>query len=427
MLPAEIHEAFKIIQSKGWDEAQYKNEAMAVLKSRVGRGWERALDWSMWMFGTSEQLNRVATLMGTFSALAEKNGLAGKKSLTVEQIDKIRELMDIAHHVSDRAHGVYDPGTLPMAAQGTNPAALVIKSLYVFKKFQHNYLQTLYELGWKQGNWKAATYMMAAPTLLAGAGAFPLPWVWETMMGIFKHLFGVDDPEEKFFSFMENTLGDYVGGIPRQGIAGVGGHLFDFRASLGAGKIDIPTNMVDLLGAPGSVLSDVYQGGANILKGNVWKGAEKVLPRAAGTVMQGYRELTEGVTTKKGAPVFFGKEQIKENFLDFALKSLSFNPARIQRMKDIERSEKLTEFEYRDRRGDINSRFLKFYLAPSSERDKNKLIDLIDRVYQYNTRIKDRGLTGVEPFITNQSLKTFIQRNLKPTKRELIKAKKREE
>lgn len=424
-LPAEIQAAFHIIQHKGWADSQYNQEAMAVLKSKAGRGWNMAMDASMWMFGITEQLNRVATLMGTFAAIREREGGSTKLGkLTEKELAAVEKAMETAKHVSDRAHGVYGPATIPAMAQGKGPAAMVLKSLYMFKKFQHNYLQTLYELGWKQGNWKAASYMMAAPTLLAGAAAFPIPWAWEAIMGIFKHLFNADDPEEKFYSFMESTLGDYIGGIPRQGIAGAGGHLFDFRGSLNS-KVDIPTNMIELLGAPGSVLSDVYQGGANILKGNVWKGTEKVMPRAVGTVMQGYREYTEGVTTKKGAPVFSGREQIKENFLDALLKSLSFNPARIQRMKDIERSEKLTEFEYRDRRSAINSKFLEFFLRKPEDRSKVDLVDLIDQLKSYNERIRDRGLAGVEPMITSESLKMYISKNMKPSKREIVRDQNR--
>jgi N12 class adenine-specific DNA methylase/archaellum component FlaC len=426
-LPSEIQEAFKTIQTKGWAESQYNREAMEVLKSRVGRGWNQAMDASMWMFGLTEQLNRVSTLMGTFAAIREREGGSAKKDkLSEKEMAAVEKAMGTAKRVSDRAHGVYGPGTLPAIAQGKGPAGMVIKSLYMFKKFQHTYLQTLYELGWKQGNWKAASYMMVAPTLLAGAGALPLPGVWDALMGIFKHLFGADDPEEKFFSFMENTLGDYIGGIPRQGISGLGGHGFDLRGSLGMGKVDVPTNIVELLGAPGSVFSDLYQGGANILKGNVWKGAEKVLPRAAGTVMQAAREATEGVTTKTGAPVFFGREQMKADFGDAVLRSLSFNPASIQKMKDIRWSEKQTELDYRDRRGDINSRFLKYFLLPAQERDKTKMVDLVDSVHQYNARVLSHGLAGVEPRITSDSIRAYMSRNMKPSKKELIKGQKRE-
>ncbi len=429
ILPAEIREAFKIIQKKGWAESQYNKEAMAVLKSKVGRGWNMAMDAAMWMFGLTEQLNRVSTIMGTFAAIREREtgkaqGAERKGPLTDKEKEAVGKAMETAKRVSDRAHGVYGPGTLPSIAQGKGPAGWIIKSLYMFKKFQHNYLQTLYELGWKEKNWKAASYMMVAPTLLAGVGALPLPWAWEAMMGIIKRLLGVDDPEEKFFSFMESTLGEYIGGIPRQGIAGMAG--MDLRGSLGMGKIDVPTNMVELLGAPGSVLNDVYQGGANILKGNVWKGAEKALPRAAGTVMQAAREATEGVTTRTGAPVFFGKDQIKGDLGDFVLRSLSFNPASIQRMKDIKWSEKETELAYRDKRGDINSHFLQFYLQPAGDRDKGDLVDLVEMIREYNNRIRSHGLTGVEPMITSESIKTYIRRNLRPGKKELVKDVRRE-
>lgn len=84
------------------------------------------------------------------------------------------------------------------------------------------------------------------------------------------------------------------------------------------GKIDVPTNMVELLGAPGSVLSDIYQGGESHQrqKGNAWKGTEKILPRAGGSVMQAIREKTERVTTKHEAPGFFGREQLKGDGVD---------------------------------------------------------------------------------------------------------------
>ncbi len=427
-LPAETRAAFKIIQHKGWAESQYNKEAMAVLKSKVGQGWNMAMDASMWMFSVTEQLNRVATIMGTFAAIREREGGTQKQGdLSLVEQAAVNKAMETAKKVSDRAHGVYGPATIPAIAQGKGPAAMVVKSLYMFKKFQHNYLQTMYELGWKQKNWQAATFMLAAPTLLAGTGAFPIPWAWDALMGILKHLLGIDDPEEKIYSSMEKALDDYVGGIPRQGLAGMGGHLLDFRASLGTGKIDIPTNMIELLGAPGSVLSDVYQGGADIIKGNAWKGAEKILPRVAGTVMQGYREATEGVTTKTNAPVFFGREQIKENFVDAFLKSLSFNPARIQRMKDIERAEKEVWRDYKDRRSSIESQFLKFYLQPEPDRDKNNMIGMIDQVKRYNERVKSHGLAGVEPMITGDSLRTYIRNNLKPSKKEQIKDKNRKQ
>jgi len=425
-LPAETQAAFKIIQHKGWADSQYNREAMAVLKSKVGRGWNQAMDASMWMFGTTEQLNRVATLMGTFAAIREREGGSKKTgALTPEEQTVVEKAMETAKKVSDRAHGVYGPATQPASAQGGGPAAQVIKSLYMFKKFQHNYLQTMYELGWKQKDWKAATFMMAAPTLLAGSVAFPIPWALEAIMGILKHLFGVDDPEEKFYSFMEKSLGDYVGGISRQGIAGMGGKLFDLRGSLNT-KVDIPTNMIELLGAPGSVFSDLYQGGANVLKGNAWKGTEKIMPRAVGTVMQGVREATEGLTTKTNAPVFFGREQIKGDFVDTILRSLSFNPARIQKMKDIEWAEKQVSQDYTQMRSGIESKFLKFYLLPEPERDKTKMVDLIDQVHQYNSKVQSHGLTGVEPMITSTSLRTYIQRNLRPSKKELVKSIKRE-
>jgi hypothetical protein len=405
-LPADIQEVFKIIHHKGWAESQYNKEAMAVLKSKIGRGWNRVTDAGMWFFGVTEQMNRVATMMGTFAALRTKG-------IPVE------EAMNTAKKVSDKAHGIYGPTTLPAVAWGKGPAGWVTKSLYMFKKFQHTYLQTLYDLGWQQKNWKAASFMLIAPTLLAGAGAFPIPWAWEAIMKIIKGLFEIDDPEEKFYSFMEDTFGDYIGGVPRQGLARLGG--MDLRGSLGMGKMDVPSNMIELLGAPGSVLSNIYQGGANILKGETWKGAEKVLPRAAGTVLQAVREATEGVTTKTNAPVFFGQEPLKADFGDAFLRSLSFNPAAIQKKKDSKWNEKQVTAEYREARDDILAKFKQFYLQPVEERDKARLLDLVAEVRDYNNRIKERGWAGIEPLITGETLKNDLIRNLKPTRKEAFR------
>jgi hypothetical protein len=95
-------------------------------------------------------------------------------------------------------------------------------------------------------------------------------------------------------------------------------------------------------------------------------------------------------------------------------------------MKDIRWSEKQTELDYRDRRGDINSRFLKYFLLPAQERDKTKMVDLVDSVHQYNARVLSHGLAGVEPRITSDSIRAYMSRNMKPSKKELIKGQKRE-
>ena len=401
-------QALMDIEKKGWHSAQYNKEALSVLRSQVGRGWDFLIDKSMLMFSATEQLNRVATILAAYQGIRENN----KGNWTNE--DHIAALTK-AKEVSDKSHGVYGKANLPHWARGANIGGQVARMFYVFKTFSHNYLLTMKQFGLK--NKKASLYMALSPALVAGAGASILtPVIAAAAKGI-----GLgDDPEEEVYAWLGQNMGDYAESFGRNGVFGLAN--VNLKGSLKIGVTDLPTSIGDILGAPFSVMSDLYQGGENIVQGNIAKGAEKILPLALGAPIKAIRESTEGVTTRTNAPVFHGNEQLKASPLDAALRALSFNPARVSGIREKQWKERQVEAKYSEKRKHIYARFKKFYLSPVKDRDKSRYIDLIQEVQEYNERVIRKGLLGRATLISGKSIRNSMKRNFKPSKKERLRS-----
>ena len=99
------------ISERGWDKPQFNHDAAAVLRGRWGNAWQDFVDAGMWLFGRAEVINRRVTIHAAYKMWQRAN-----PELTHE------ELMQKAHHASDRAHGWYDPATAPKWTRGAaNP------------------------------------------------------------------------------------------------------------------------------------------------------------------------------------------------------------------------------------------------------------------------------------------------------------------
>lgn len=238
--------------------------------------------------------------------------------------------LKLAKEISDKAHGVYGKQNLPHFARGPTFTAQVARSFYVFKTFSHNYLLTMYDLGFRQKEAKAFAFMAIAPGVLAGAGAFvgaPVLKIIASALGI-----GGDDPEEWVYDQLDKHLGEHAETFGRYGLFGLAG--VSLKGSLEIGITDIPTSVKDILGAPGSMVTDIAYGLGDFYKGDVWKGTERMLPHFAGAAMKSIREGTEGLTTRSGAPVFYGREPLVADTVDSVYRFMSFNPARIARVRE---------------------------------------------------------------------------------------------
>jgi len=173
-----------------------------------------------------------------------------------------------AYEISNEAHGVYGNVNMPAMGRGENIASQVFKSFYVFRTFSHQYLLNLKEMVGDH-NYKAALYMMLSPAVLAGTGASVITPVVAMML----KAFGIDEPEEEFYRWVENEFGPDAEGFARFGM--MYPTDIDIRGSLEVGIFDVPTNFKELLGAPGSMMFDLYYGGRSIVKGNAYKGVEQ--------------------------------------------------------------------------------------------------------------------------------------------------------
>ena len=397
-LDTDLVEMFDHIRLKGWDTAQYNLEALAVLRSKLGNKWKKLMEMSMLMFGATEKLNRVATIMGTYMALKDQGG---------KSIEDRREL---SKRVSDRSHGIYGRTTYPYIALGKNPAAQAAQSLYVFSKFFHTYLQNMYDLGYKRQQWQSLAWMAFAPAILSGAGA--IPFVWPLLMGALRGVFGVDEPEERFYSWFDNSLGDFAGNVVRYGVAGAGGYGVSLKGSLSIDPIQsVPTKLPEILGAPGNVVTDLWDGGKSLFQGEFVHAGKVMGPRVTGSMIQAYQEQAYGVTTRKKTPKFLKGEKMEPENLDSILRFLNFNPAHMAKIKEQKWSEQRLINKYRDLRSDLYARIRGYYHKSEGSRSEGEYLNLLADIDEYNKRVGARDLDRIQgiSYIMRQSIKTALK------------------
>ena len=403
------------IISQGWHEAQYNAEALNVLRSMVGRGWDRLINVSMYMFGASEKINRTSTIAGTFMAIRDKN----IKQWEAADADGKQALMEQwgqeAKEVSDAAHGVYGKENRPSWARGSHAGARLAQSFYVFKTFSHNYLLTMKRFGFK--NPKATLWMVASPALLAGAGASvatPLIAVMLRALGI-----GGEDPEEEFYKFIEENLGTTAGTTARDGLFGSTLGIAT-KGSLAIGVTDLPTSIADFLGAPYSMGEDIVKGFQQIGRGNELKALEKFLPNFMAAPVKGVREWKQGVTTETNTPYFYGTEPIKASLTEAIVRAASFNPARIAAIREKQFKERKVEDRLRNVKRDINAQLKAYMLKRPQERTPEDYLEILKKMQEFNERLRQSGVPWLAPF-TAANIRSTIQRAFRPSKKERMR------
>ena len=262
--------------------------------------------------------------------------------------------------------------------------------------------------------------MLVAPSILAGTTASAL-WGGATVVNALLSLVGADtdDPEEALYKWVYKNCGKTAERFAEQGMFGLLG--LNLKGSLQLNMTDMPTNLIELFGAPGSVVQDFGEGIYGLAHGEPSKGLEAILPNAFAAPIRAHREYSEGVTTRKNTPVFYGREQLKSSYLDAWIKALSFNPSEISSKKgDIWRAKKI-EQKYMDRRQKINARIKSFYLKPVKDRSVKEWADIMESVYEYNQKLKRNGMGGTLNPITPKTIDQYIKRTFKPSKRDIAR------
>jgi len=186
-------------------------------------------------------------------------------------------------------------------------------------------------------------------------------------------LFLLDDDEEDADTVTRKFLGDplYKGGI--QYLTAFAGSELDISSRIGLAHLILGSNkydfgesgkeeFVNLLGGPAlGTLSSVGRGVEDILlRGEMQRGLESMMPAALRNLMQSARFATEGARTRRGDII---ADDL--NFGDLAGKALGFAPARytntqernqdlkrISRSVDEERTKLLKQYYIATRQGD---------------------------------------------------------------------------
>ena len=424
---AETQAVFDYITQMNWHEAQFNQEAVSVLKNKLGRSWDTGIDLGMGLFGMAERINRACSIAAAYQALKIKTGK------TDAEIDE--KLLHEAKTISDDANGVYMQANYPSWTRGSGVFANAARSFYVFRTYTHTYLVTMTDMfmqggvmnqkGWTGDNANAkmaALYMSMAGAIFGGVGSSVLAAAVKLGLGLFRD----DDPEEKLYAWIYDHFGGYPEQLARYGLAGAVG--VNIKGSLQIALGDVPATPIELLGAPGSIVSTWWQGLNDYRKGEIWKGTEKIAPYAVSAPMKAIRESTAGVTSKSNAPLFYGNEQIKLRPHEAVLRMFSFQPARTGAIREKQWSERVVKTNYDNKKHDMTNRIRAYWTQKPEKRTKAKLMDIMEDVYKLNAEIIALGDSNITP-ITQESIVRAMKSTIVPPRKERMRAQemKREE
>jgi diguanylate cyclase (GGDEF)-like protein len=354
------------IAIRGWDQAHFNIEALKALQGYSGKTFNSVMSASMYMFGAAEKANRAVTILAAYKALKTKHPEMAHE-----------DLMNQAHHTSDRAHGIYGKAAKPFLVQKYKGLDL----FYTFMKFQHNYMLNMLEVGIKYKNLPAALHMLAISAVLSGAGATLATPVIATLAKMFGFS---DDPEEDMYAWTEEHLPAIMARMVRHGAFGL--LNINFKGSMQMNN-PFPTKLREVAGAPGAVIIDVWDMAKHFRHREWSKGLEKGLPTFAETPVKGYRFYTEGVTTKTYSPVFYGKDQLKADELELFMMMFSFNTARLSGLREKQWKEKNVKGSFSKDRQSILRRLKKIKMS-SDPSNISALARIQEEIDEFNLRVE---------------------------------------
>lgn len=392
------------IKKEGWDDPQYTKDALGAMQKTHQKWFNKTMAASMWAFGKSEQLNRLATLLAGYRIAygeALKRGMEGKEA------EKYAE--EKAKKGSDKAHGIYGRATLPMIAQ-LPYIGKIGQLMYVYGKFGHNYVQMLYDLGMNQHNYKAFVWGLLSPLVLAGGTVLPFKDILWSILGYILRMFGIGgDPEKGLWDWIRRQFGKQAETMGRYGL--MGGLGMDISGSLAVG-IDFPKSWSDFLGAPWAIVEDIGKAHHFLETGRPWRAAEKVLPVGLANISRAFREQREGLTTERGNRVFTDQGKIYHPSLgEMALRIAGFRSSQEATLSARTTEAKREKAYFEEKKRTIYEEY-RAYLANPSKKEHEAVIQ---KVQEFNKQLREEGIKEV-PRITFEQMRAQMKRMQKPTK-----------
>ena len=391
---------FAKISFNGWDQAHFNIEALRPLQGYASQTFNNVMTASMYMFGAAEKANRAITIFAAYKALEIKYEKEG--------INKTQdEMLGEAHHISNRAHGIYGKAVKPFAVQKYK----ILDLFYTFLKFQHNYMLNMLEIGVKKKNLPAALHLLLFPAVMSGAGATLATPALAALMKLFGFS---DDPEEDLHHWAEEHLPNIMQRMARHGAFGL--FNLNFKGSLQMTN-PFPTKLKEVVGAPGAVIFDMWEMAKHFRYREWSKGIEAGVPTFLEAPLKGRRFRVEGVTTKTYSPVFHGKERLKATAMERLLMSFSFNTARLSGIREKQwRETKVKQSFSKDRQGIL--RRLKKIKLSSDPKNIEALARIQEGVDEFNLRVDNAPPRYQIQYLTWKQLNRSLKQAMKPSKYE---------
>ena len=288
---------------------------------------EKAMRPIAFLFHHAERLNREVTFLAAYR-MSKESGLSVEDATTQ------------AGNLTWDTHFNYENWSRPRFMQGD-----VARVAFVFKQFQINMLYRLFRDTHQSLKGESEEVRKQARAQLIGiTGSMMLhagitgTWGYALMMLLAGMFFegGSDEAEEELKDAVVSMFGTGAGGMILKGVPGqlTGTNL---TARIGMPELwfrspsrqiegrDAYYHFVDqALGAFPAIGLNMLRGASMVGDGEVWRGAELMVPKAVRDQMRFMRYLNEGVTTYKGDPLM---DSISAH--DAIVQAIGFSPARV--------------------------------------------------------------------------------------------------
>jgi hypothetical protein len=347
------------------------------------------------MFHHSERMNREITAVAAFDL--ERARLNNPAKMTAEEkrltpAEKETKAIDKALTLVEYAHGAGSTLSGPSLGQSD-----IGKVLMVFKRFAFSMYYMLFDTmirslptkgakGEQLAAIKAARrqlvgiYGMSA--IFAGVKGIPLYWVAELAYNMFQ-----DKDDDDFDTVMREFFGDFfykgpVNYLTNLSVADrVGWTDLLWREQKGS-KADasaLSQILETALGAPYSILNNLFRAKDLIAEGQYERGIEAMLPVGIRNILKGGRYAIEGANTIRGDAVG------DVNGYNAAMQVLGFAPADL--MKQYEENAYMTEKGKAIK--SIEKNALKKYYAAMREGDTDGMMDARETLFELGAKYPD--------------------------------------
>jgi hypothetical protein len=305
-------------------DAQYVEEITRSVQGARSEMMGQLVEAVSQPFAGMETFNRMSAVVAMVRAM-KKVGDIKQDTLSDPNSAEFKKAEVMVEDYIARTHYVMTKANMPHYARGTDKLSKIFGSLYMFRRFQHNYFITMAQSMAKDENGKRHLDVIAKSLmwmLLFGGSATllgdPLDLLEKTTGKPYK-----EDFKMMFKKFGGQTIME-VGWNGLPALLGA-----DISGSIALSMMDVTDPMKSILGVWGGVFGDIGKAGTSLSRGEFLRAAEPIAPTFLGNIMKAGRMYTEGQTNIHGKPLVQADGSVpKFTKGEAALQILGFRPER---------------------------------------------------------------------------------------------------